>query len=56
VPCVNWVRSLVSDLFSNQYGSELEKYIINKNPKTLADVERYALEYNRKLVNQALEH
>jgi hypothetical protein len=52
MPCVNWMRSLMCDVFSNRYGSELEKYIINKDPKTLADVEQYTLEYHRKLNQQ----
>ncbi len=50
--CVNWMRSLVSDMFTSRYGSNLEKYIVSKNPKTLADVEQYTLEYERKLRNE----
>ena len=54
MPCVNWMRSLVSDILHNKYGSDLEKYIVSKDPKTLADVEQYALEYERKLSKQIL--
>lgn len=53
MPCINWVRSFIGGIFTSQYGTDLEKYIINKDPKTLADIELYTLEYNRKLVHQA---
>jgi hypothetical protein len=39
-------------MFTSRYGSNLEKYIVSKNPKTLADVEQYTLEYERKLRNE----
>jgi len=42
-------------MVSNHYGSTLEKYIESKNPKTLADIELYALEYERKLAEQSFK-
>lgn len=30
------------------YGSKLEQYIVNHNPRDIADVERLASEYDRK--------
>lgn len=30
------------------YGSKLEEYIVNHNPRDIADVERLAAEYDRK--------
>ena len=34
---------------AESYGTELEKYIASHNPQDTGDVERLALEYNRKL-------
>ena len=34
---------------TDSYGTELEKYIVSKNPQHTGDVDRLALEYNRKL-------
>jgi hypothetical protein len=39
-------------MVSNHYGSKLEAYIISKDPKSLADVEAYTVEYERKLANE----
>jgi hypothetical protein len=47
-----WVRSFLNKLSPNQYGTELEKYIVSRDPKTLADIEIYTLEYHRKLAQQ----
>jgi hypothetical protein len=52
MPCLNWVKSVASAMVSNHYGSKLENYIISRNPKSLADVEAYTLEYERKLANE----
>lgn len=38
--------------FTDSYGSQLEKYIISKNPKDAGDVERYTLEFNAKQSRQ----
>jgi hypothetical protein len=46
------MRSLMTDVLHNRYGSDLEKYIVSKDPKTLADVEQFTLEYHRKLAQQ----
>jgi hypothetical protein len=55
MPCLNWVKSIASGMAGNHYGSTLEKYIESKNPKTLADIELYALEYERKLAEQSFK-
>lgn len=55
MPCLNWIRTITSAMVSNPYGSKLEAYIISKNPKSLADVEAYAIEYERKLINEHLK-
>lgn len=34
---------------TESYGTELEKYIVSHNPQDTGDVERLALEYNRKI-------
>jgi hypothetical protein len=34
---------------AESYGTQLEKYIVSCNPQDIGDVERLALEYNRKL-------
>ena len=55
MPCLNWVKALAKDMVSNHYGNGIEQYINSKNPKTLADVEQYALEYERKLADQTFK-
>ena len=42
----------MDNILCNRYGSDLEKYIVSKDPKTLADIEYYTLEYHRKLAQQ----
>lgn len=32
---------------SHEYGSQLEKFILSKNPQNTADVERYTIEFHR---------
>ena len=38
--------------FTESYGSQLEKYIISRNPKDGCDVERYTLDYNERQSKQ----
>lgn len=46
------VVGIVGPLFAmaseKTYGSDLEEYIVSKNPQDIADVERLASEYDRK--------
>lgn len=42
-------------MVANHYGTSLEQYVNSKNPKTLADVDLYALEYERKLAEQSFK-
>jgi hypothetical protein len=42
-------------MVASHYGTSLEQYVNSKNPKTLADVELYALEYERKLAEQSFK-
>lgn len=39
--------------FTESYGSQLEEYIISRNPMDISDVERYTLEFNQKQIKQA---
>lgn len=55
MPCLNWVKSVASGIVGNHYGTSLEQYIESRNPKTLADVELYALEYERKMAAQTFK-
>jgi hypothetical protein len=36
------------------YGSDLEKYILSKNPQNSGDVERLTFEYNQRLTNERI--
>lgn len=56
MPCIQWVKSIVDGITKDHYGRNLEKYILSKNPKTLADIEKYSLEYERKIAEQALKY
>jgi hypothetical protein len=40
--------SMVGMFRETTYGKELENYIINRNPQTPGDVERYAIDFQRK--------
>lgn len=40
---------IIEKIFSKSYGSELEQYIISRDPKNTGDVERYTIEYNSKV-------
>ena len=42
-------------MVKNRYGTDLEYYVSSKNPKTLADVEQYTLEYERKIAEQTFK-
>jgi len=55
MPCLNWIKSVTSGIVASHYGTSLEHYVNSKNPKTLADVEQYALEYERKLAEQSFK-
>jgi hypothetical protein len=37
--------------FSETYGTELEKYIVGRNPQDLSDIERLTYEFHRKQSN-----
>jgi hypothetical protein len=42
-------KSLITrlkQLFTNNYGSDIEQYIVSHNPKTTADVEQLLQQYN----------
>lgn len=45
----NYITQLLSSVFKKSYGSELEEYIIARNPTNTGDVERLTLEYNSKM-------
>ena len=36
------------------YGSDLERYIVNRNPQNAGDVERLTFEYNQKTSDERL--
>lgn len=36
------------------YGSDLEKYIVNRNPQNAGDVERLTFEYNQRTSNERI--
>ena len=55
MPCLNWIKSIASGMVASHYSASLEKYIESKDPKTLADIELYAIEYERKLAEQSLK-
>ena len=46
---LNYIKQLLSLVFKNRYGSDLEEYIISRNPTNTGDVERLTLEYNSKM-------
>lgn len=49
------ITSKIGSIFSRTYGSELEQYINSKSPKTLADVEYYAVQYERKTAHETFK-
>jgi hypothetical protein len=46
---VQRIKQLITLVFKKSYGSELEQYIISRNPTNPGDVERLTLEYNSKI-------
>jgi hypothetical protein len=46
---LNYIKQLLSLVFKKSYGSDLEEYIISRNPTNTGDVERLTLEYNSKM-------
>jgi hypothetical protein len=46
---IEYIKQLLSSVFKKSYGSELEEYIIARNPTHPGDVERLTLEYNSKM-------
>lgn len=55
MPCINWIKSIAKGMAGSQYGRDLESYIASKKPKSLAEVERYTLEYERKIAEQTFK-
>ena len=49
---LNYIKQLFSSVFKKSYGSELEEYIVARNPTNTGDVERLTLEYNSKMNKQ----
>jgi hypothetical protein len=43
-----FLKSRLAALIQKQQNSVVEKYIVSKNPQTVADVEYWAKEYTRK--------
>jgi hypothetical protein len=41
-------------MFADTYGSDLEKYIVSRNPQHAGDVERLTVEYNQKQAKRDL--
>ena len=54
-PIVGWVKSL-SNSFEKPttYGSELEAYIVSKNPQDACDVDRLAREFDQRMASRIL--
>lgn len=51
----NCMKSIILGFFTKTYQSSLEEYIQRKNPKTIADIEKYTLEYERSLAEQTFK-
>lgn len=52
MPCFNWVKSITKSIVTTSYGNSLEQYVNSKHPKTLADIELYMIEFERKLAEK----
>jgi hypothetical protein len=39
---------------STTYGSDLERYIVNRNPQSAGDIDRLTFEYNQKLSDERI--
>ena len=49
------IIKLIKKIFkSYTYGQGLERYIVERNPQSNGDVERYAFEYQQKYVRNGL--
>lgn len=49
--------ALLSNIFKQKsYQTQLEEYIVSKNPETTADVENFTREFERKLIEQSLSN
>lgn len=46
--------SMVGMFRETTYGKELENYIINRNPQTPGDVERYTIDFQRQQERNSL--
>jgi hypothetical protein len=46
---IKYIKQLLTSVFKKSYGSDLEEYIIARNPSHPGDVERLTLEYNSKM-------
>jgi len=46
---LKYIKQLLSAVFKKSYGSDLEEYIVARNPTNTGDVERLTLEYNSKM-------
>lgn len=44
----SFIGALMSLFNPTSYGSELEKYIVNRNPQSVYDVEKYTIEFQQK--------
>lgn len=44
----SFIGALLSLFAPANYGSELEDYVMSRNPQSVYDVEKYALDYQRK--------
>jgi hypothetical protein len=53
---LKYIKQLLTSVFKKSYGSELEQYIIARNPTHPGDVERLTLEYNSKTNRQHIYH
>lgn len=52
---VSWVKSLTNSFNKPQtYGSALEAYIVSREPKDAADVDRLSREFDSKMANRSL--
>jgi len=49
---LTYIKQLLSTVFKKSYGSDLEEYIVARNPTNTGDVERLTLEYNSKMNKQ----
>jgi hypothetical protein len=54
-PILGWVKSLAESFEKpTTYGSELETYIVSRNPQDAGDVDRLAREFDFRMSNRSL--